>query len=76
MPCGNSADIPVDKRSKSGESLRSYASSIVVVELLQIPIVILFSIVIPSLFKFVTGSPDINRHVDGTSENSAQVCKS
>ena len=58
-----------DGRGNSEEDLGAYLSSIVVVELTQVPIVMTFSIFIPSLFKFVTGSPYI-----GEFENSGQVC--
>ena len=42
----------------SPPSRRRLFVSILVVELMQVPIVIVFSIVIPSLFKFVTSSPE------------------
>ena len=35
------------------------------VELMQVPIVLVFSVFIPSLFKFVTGSREVDEEVSG-----------
>lgn len=53
--------------SEAGD-LGTHLGSIVVVELTQVPIVMTFSVFIPSLFKFVTGSPYTDEF-----ENSGQV---
>lgn len=45
--------------SKFGNSDRARYCSIAVVELMQVPIVMVFSIFIPSLYKFVTGSRNV-----------------
>lgn len=49
-------------------------SNVVVVELMQVPIVMVFSVFIPSLFKFVTGSPDTSVDIAGDGgQHSVQV---
>ena len=61
-----------DKRSNSGGPVlqsSSHVSSIVMVELMQVPIVLVFSVFIPSLFKFVTGSREVDGEVGGEMSN-------
>ena len=59
-----------DKRSNPGLPVlqscnSSHVGSIVMVELMQVPIVLVFSVFIPSLFKFVTGNREVDEEVSG-----------
>ena len=62
------AAADTDCKDGREEDLGSYLSNIVMVELTQVPMVMTYSIFIPSLFKFVTGSPFTDEL-----ENSGQV---